>query len=233
MPPRKVCRETDVPEAAIPPARIPAAPAESVPLLEMPPVKVVVSHAGIEREFATPGKVTGHALTSQDVVIMESAGGGGFGNPLARDPERVREDVLAGHVSAERAHDGYGVVFTPDGDVDVEATKRRRAELTAMRPRLAVRADERDAYEGGRGKHRVQRLAPGLASRLGIAEGDLVEMLGRHPAPLRAWVRIDGDTADDEVPLDSLARRILGIEPGATVELRRLSSPTAPPGLVS
>ena len=193
------------------------------------PVKVFVSHDGIEREFATPGKVTGHALASQDLVVMESAGGGGFGNPLARDPKRVREDVLAGHVSVERARDGYGVVFASDGRIDEEATKRRRAELTARRPRLAVQADERDAYEGRRGKHRVQRLAPGLASRLGMAEGDLVEMLGRHPAPLRAWVRIDTDALDDLVPLDSLGRRILGVEPGATVELRRLWSPTAPP----
>jgi N-methylhydantoinase B len=196
-------------------------------------VKVVVSHDGAEREFQTLGKVTGHALASQDVVIMESAGGGGFGNPLARDPERVREDVAAGHVSADRARDGYGVVFAPDGRVDNEGTKRLRSELTALRRRLAVRADERDAYEGRRGKHRVQRLAPALASRLGMAEGDLVEMLGRHPAPLRAWVRIDAGTPDDQVPLDSLARRILGVEPGATVELRRLAGPTSPRGLVS
>jgi len=197
------------------------------------PVKVAVSHNGAEREFATLGKATGHALTSQDVVIMESAGGGGFGNPLARDPDRVREDVLAGHVSPERARDGYGVVLTADGRVDEDATKRLRAELTALRRRLSVRADERDAYEGGRGKHRVQRLAPGLASRLGVAEGDLVEMLGRHPAPLRAWVKLDGGTPDDQVPLDSLARRILGIEAGATIELRRLSRPSAPRGLVT
>jgi hypothetical protein len=57
-------------------------------------------------------------------------------------------------------------------------------------------------------------------------------MLGRHPAPLRAWVKIDGDTPDDQVPLDSLARRILGVDPGATVELRRLAGPSAPRGLV-
>jgi N-methylhydantoinase B len=197
------------------------------------PVKVAVFHNGAEREFATLGKVTGHALASQDLVIMESAGGGGFGNPLARDPERVRQDVLAGHVSPERARDGYGVVLTADGGVDEEATKRLRAELTALRRRLSVRADERDAYEGGRGKHRVQRLAPGLAARLGVAEGDLVEMLGRHPAPLRAWVKLDGGTPDDQVPLDSLARRILGVEAGATIELRRLSRPSAPRGLVT
>src|SRR5262245_37586614 len=187
------------------------------------PVKVVLSHNGTEHEFPTLGKVTGHALASQDVVIMESAGGGGFGNPLARDPERVREDVASGHVSLERARDGYGVVLAADGRVDQAATNLLRAEMTALRRGFSVRADERDAYEGRRGKHRVQRLAPALVSRLGLAAGDLVEMLGRHPAPLRAWVRIDADTTDDQVPLDSLARRILGVEAGATVELRHLA----------
>ena len=197
------------------------------------PVKVSVSRGGAEVEFATLGKATGYPLVSQDVVIMESAGGGGYGNPLARDPERVRDDVAAGHVSAARARDGYGVVLAPDGRVDVEATQRRRAELAATRQRLLVRDDARDAYEGGRGKHRVQRLAPELASRLGLAQGDLVEVLGRHPAPLRAWVKIDADQPDDQVPLDLLARRILGVEAGATVELRRLSRPSVPGGLAS
>ncbi len=187
------------------------------------PVHVTVSRGGTEVEFAALGKVTGHPLATGDVVIMESAGGGGFGDPLARDPERVRDDVAAGHVSVERARDGYGVVFTADGRVDQNATEHRRAELWAKRQRLVVRDDARDAYEGARGRHRVQRLAPSLASRLGLAEGDLIELLGRHPAPLRAWVKVDAGEPDDQVPLDPLARRILGVENGATIELRRLS----------
>ena len=47
--------------------------------------------------------------------------------PFARDPDRVREDVTSGRVSADRARDGYGVILTADGDVDQEATRRRRA----------------------------------------------------------------------------------------------------------
>ncbi len=195
------------------------------------PVKVSVVRNGAELEFSTPGKVTGYPLVDQDVVIMQSAGGGGFGDPLTRDPERVREDVVAGYVSPARARDGYGVVLAADGRMDREATRRRRAELATSRRRLPVRADERDAYEGARGKHRVLRLAPELASELGLAPGDLVELRGQHPAPLRAWVTVDAGEPESQLPLDRLARRILGIEAGGMVELRRLDMPSVPGGL--
>jgi hypothetical protein len=49
-------------------------------------------------------------------------------------------------------------------------------------------------------------------------------MLGRHPAPLRAWVRVDAAVPEGSVPLDALGRRILGVEPGAGVHIRRLRS---------
>jgi len=195
------------------------------------PVDVSVIRHGVELTFPTPGKVTGYPLVAQDVVVMQSAGGGGYGDPLARDPERVRQDVAAGNVSSERARDGYGVVLTADGQVEEIATRARRAELGAARCRLPVREDDRDPYEGRRGKHRVLRLAPALASRLGLGPGDLVELAGRHPAPLRAWVTLDADMRDDQVPLDALGRRILGLEAGDLVALRRLHMPSIPGGL--
>jgi N-methylhydantoinase B len=195
------------------------------------PVKVSVIRQGAEIEFTTPGKVTGYPLVSQDVVIMQSAGGGGYGDPLARDPERVRDDVAAGRVSPARARDGYGVVFTAVGEVDQDATRARRAGLAAARVRLPVRADEREAYTGVRGKHRVLRLGPALASRLGVARGDLVELHGRHAAPVRAWVIIDAGERGAEVPLDALGRRMLGVDPGDVVELRRLAMPPFPGGV--
>jgi N-methylhydantoinase B len=136
----------------------------------------------------------------------------------------VRDDVAAGLVSAERAGDGYGVVLTATGEVDAPATAARRAALSAARRAWPVTADERSAYEGRRGRHRVLRLSPALAGALGIANGDLVEMLGRHPAPLRAWARIDAEVPEGSVPLDALGRRMLGVEPGAGVRLRRLRS---------
>ncbi|HYE91836.1 MAG TPA: hydantoinase B/oxoprolinase family protein [Terriglobales bacterium] len=192
------------------------------------PVRVSLRRGESAIEFATPGKVTGVAIGGDDVVVMESAGGGGFGDPLARDPALVRADVEAGLVSSERAREGYGVVFTAAGAVDAAATGAHRAALAAVRPTLAVLADERDPYEGRRGRHRVLRLAPATARRLGFGEGALIELRGRHPAPVRAWVRIDPDTPVDRVPIDSLGRRMLGIADGAVVTLRHLSMPTIP-----
>ena len=60
-----------------------------------------------------------------------SAGGGGYGDPLDRDPEAVLEDVLEGWVSLERAEAVYGVVFSGQASdeslvVDVAATLSRR-----------------------------------------------------------------------------------------------------------
>ena len=196
------------------------------------PVKVTLERDGAEIEFATPGKVTGHLITAGDVVVMQSAGGGGYGEPLARDPARVRRDVEAGYVSAERARTGYGVVFTPAGDVDAAATAAERSRLAAARRRFPAAADERDPYEGQRGKHRVLRLPPGLARALDVAEDGLVELLGRHPAPLRAWVRVEATAPGGQLALDALGRRILGVTPGDAVEIRRLPTPPIPGGLV-
>jgi N-methylhydantoinase B len=50
-----------------------------------------------------------------DRFINLSAGGGGYGNPRERDPQRVVDDVLDGYVSAEAARTVYGVVVHPDG----------------------------------------------------------------------------------------------------------------------
>ena len=62
-----------------------------------------------------------------DRLIMEMPGGGGFGDPLARDPQRVRDDVLNDLVSREAAERDYGVVLRDDGAVDEEATRQRRS----------------------------------------------------------------------------------------------------------
>ena len=80
-------------------------------------------HAGVELQPGKiPGKATGCPVVRGDVVLMRPAGGGGYGDPLARDPERVHEDVRLGFVTARGAADAYGVVFAPDGAVDAAAT---------------------------------------------------------------------------------------------------------------
>ena len=65
--------------------------------------------------------------------MMQSGGGGGFGDPMERDPELVAEDVREGYVSSAVALNIYGVVLTTKGDVDVGATQIRRKAKTSVR----------------------------------------------------------------------------------------------------
>jgi N-methylhydantoinase B len=78
-------------------------------------------------------------------IVMDLPGGGGFGPPLERDPAAVLADVVEEKVTRESAERVYGVVIhqrTPPGDLvslpedytlDLEATERLRARLSAGR----------------------------------------------------------------------------------------------------
>lgn len=62
-----------------------------------------------------------------------TGGGGGYGDPLERDPQNVVDDVLDGYVSNGAAEANYGVVLTPAMDVDAGATAQARRELHRAR----------------------------------------------------------------------------------------------------
>jgi N-methylhydantoinase B len=57
-------------------------------------------------------------------------GGGGYGDPLERDVERVARDVRERWVSKEVAAHVYGVILDDGGAVDHAATRKQRAGLT-------------------------------------------------------------------------------------------------------
>lgn len=59
--------------------------------------------------------------------VFESCGGGGWGDPRTRDPERVAQDVRNELVSREQAAEAYGVELTDELELDVRATEARRA----------------------------------------------------------------------------------------------------------
>jgi N-methylhydantoinase B len=63
-----------------------------------------------------------------DLYVHRIAGGGGFGDPLERDPTSVGRDVANGKVTAASAAAAYGVVTGPDGSVDEAGTERLRVE---------------------------------------------------------------------------------------------------------
>ena len=67
------------------------------------------------------------SIPATDRLRLEMAGGGGFGDPITRSPERVAADVKNGLVSAEAALRDYGVVVAADGTLDEAATTAQRS----------------------------------------------------------------------------------------------------------
>lgn len=77
-----------------------------------------------------PSKVT-RSVEPGTRIVLRTAGGGGYGDPRLRDPEKVRKDVQEGFIDIQRAGEHYGVVIdAKSGEVDLEATKslRRRSK---------------------------------------------------------------------------------------------------------
>jgi N-methylhydantoinase B len=60
------------------------------------------------------------------VFHIGTSGGGGLGDPFARDPESVATDVRGRRVSRRSAHADYGVVVDEDGSLDIAATAQLR-----------------------------------------------------------------------------------------------------------
>jgi len=77
-------------------------------------------------------RIRGHRLYELkpgDVILKISGGGAGVGNPMERDPEKVRWDVYNEFISIEKARDMYGVVIDPVTlTVDQERTKALRSQ---------------------------------------------------------------------------------------------------------
>ncbi|HLC27490.1 MAG TPA: hydantoinase B/oxoprolinase family protein, partial [bacterium] len=84
---------------------------------------------GTEQEKRLPTRYSDYPLPAGDVFRLETPGGGGLGNPLKRDPEKVCWDVLNGYVSEEKARELYGVVLKRSAEtlmVDGDSTARLR-----------------------------------------------------------------------------------------------------------
>jgi N-methylhydantoinase B len=167
------------------------------------------------------GKITAYPMRHGDVLVVQAAGGGGYGDPLERDPVLVAADVAGGYVSQGRAADVYGVVLTEDGRPDEDRTRARRDDLRGLRCYARVVADDSaDAYTGILGRHRIQRVSPELGPRLGVAEGDLIELVAEEGAPVRAWIRFDDTLTAEELPLDEFGRQMLAAREGDELRLR-------------
>lgn len=115
-------------------------------LLRDTDVKALFASGSIPQSFAEIGGteviMPNHTETdmgASDVYFTHWQGGGGFGDPLLREPERVSDDVQRHRVTAGSARDIYGVVLREDGTVDAQATgdcreglRRSRAGMVAV-----------------------------------------------------------------------------------------------------
>lgn len=97
-----------------------------------PPYDYVIDLRTGEKREKPIAEMEGATYQPYELLGSLSQGGGGYGNPLDRDPERVRHRVREGWLSLERARDVYGVVLGTKSEqyaVDYEATKKLREEL--------------------------------------------------------------------------------------------------------
>jgi N-methylhydantoinase B len=79
-----------------------------------------------------------HLVPVNSEVVVRTGGGGGWGDPLERDPALVRADVIEQLVSKQSAEADYGVVLSSDLRVDEGATKRRRNALKSKQDSTGV-----------------------------------------------------------------------------------------------
>ncbi len=127
---REVFKVPDDEYAPIPPVNLGIQAGRHI----LPPEGLFGGKPGAKARFLVngiPGNPFGLTqLKPGDVVIIDSAGGGGYGNPLERDPEMVEQDVLEGYVTIEKAKEDYGVLIDPITlKVDKEGMKILREKM--------------------------------------------------------------------------------------------------------
>lgn len=87
-----------------------------------------VINPGLSDERELGSVSDGAILKYGDIFRIETPGGGGWGDPFEREPERVRTDVLGSFISVQSARDEYGVVLVGmDHEIDLAATVAMRA----------------------------------------------------------------------------------------------------------
>ena len=164
-----------------------------------------------------PGKVSGYPLAVDDLVIMETSGGGGYGDPLDRDPAKVALDVAEGTISRAAAEAAYGVVFNGDA-VDTAATHERRQALGNARVHVALYPTE--ALDETRVSGIV--LTRPMAERLGARVGSVLELVDPLGAPLRLWVSAITDDGNGRALVSAATLQMLALAAGARVQIRAL-----------
>jgi N-methylhydantoinase B len=80
-----------------------------------------------------PSRYSDHVLHPGEVFSLDTPGGGGLGNPLERDPQRVLNDVRNGYVTPDKAREAYRVVIdSVNGDFTLNLVETRELRSQAL-----------------------------------------------------------------------------------------------------
>lgn len=107
------------------------------------PHGLTIRRAGEEVDTWLGSVFSDYPVFTGDQFARPTAGGGGFGDPLERDPLHVLEDVIDDYVSIERAKVDYGVVLKVidrdlcEYEIDLPATEAARTEIRDNRKQWA------------------------------------------------------------------------------------------------
>jgi len=111
---------------------------------------VTIDAEGTPRDLG--GLVDGEPVLAGQIVRVVTTGGGGWGDPLEREPEWVERDVIESKVSLAAARDDYGVVLNPDAGensfaIDAKATATLREKLKSARTSQPLMIDRGSGFE--------------------------------------------------------------------------------------
>jgi N-methylhydantoinase B len=178
---------------------------------------VVLRNGEVVEPSPIPGKVTGFRMGAGDIVRMETSGGGGYGDPVMRDPEAVLRDIKDETLTLEQAERRFGVITTTKGDIDPEATARRREELMAFRVVLTIETVDDDTFDGAK---RLFGISKETAERLGVRNGDMIETTTGVGANVRGWACVSDSSGEGDILLGISTLSLMQASVGDRAQVR-------------
>jgi N-methylhydantoinase B len=179
----------------------------------------------LEKPIPFEGKASRFKLKKGDVVYSLTAGGGGYGDPLERDPERVRKDVIEGYVSLKSSMRAYGVVLNEeDLSIDEEATRKQRKMLKEQTKTFTVGRYGNPLFLKG-----VKGILLNREEATTFHPGDLVEIHHRECAvPYRERIFLKATVKSGNALVDDETHQMMGVAEGDGIKIVNLSSTINP-----
>jgi N-methylhydantoinase B len=150
------------------------------------------------RHEVLPGVAPAARIGHGEVFGCTVQNGGGYGDPVLRDPRRVATDVADGAVSPDAASRLYGVLIAGDGTVDDVGTERRRAEIREQR-----RAEMRPPRAPGGGSPRGTEGIWGASLRTVAGSDGAITASCAHCAAVLGDIRTGWEGIAGQVTLDA------------------------------